>query len=219
MRPALLFDLDGVLADSTVPITSCVNAALADTGHAERPIAELLDFIGPPSRVGFSRLIGAPPESPEVEACLTAYREHYADALWDTPSYPGVPEAVRSLAEDGWTLGVATSKPRRFAEPVLEAIGLDDVFAVVAGPALHGTADKTETLGEALAGVGGSAVAMVGDRRFDMLAARAHGLVGLGVLWGFGSEEELTDAGATELLRTPDQLVRAATRARLSAIS
>lgn len=172
---------------------------------------ELLEFIGPPTRIGFGRLIGAPPDSPEVEACVAAYRERYTDALWDTPAYPGVPEAVRALAGDGWTLAVATSKPKHFAEPVLEAIGLRDAFAVVAGPGLHATADKTETVGEALEGVGGSAVAMVGDRRYDMAAAHAHGLQAFGALWGFGSREELTEAGATELLESPDQLVRAAT--------
>jgi phosphoglycolate phosphatase len=215
VRPALLFDLDGVLADSRGPITSCVAHALRVCGHGERPMEELLDFIGPPTRIGFGRLIGEDPDSPEVEACVAAYREVYTEALWETPSYPGVPEAVRELATT-FTLGVATSKPAHFAEPVLEAIGLRDAFAVVAGPGLHATADKTQTVAEALAGVGGAAVAMVGDRRYDIAAARAHGLVALGVLWGFGSREELTDAGAGELLEAPDQLVRAATRARLS---
>lgn len=212
----MLFDLDGVLADSRGPITSCVAQALEVCGHPPRPMAELLDFIGPPTRIGFGRLIGEDPDSPAVAACVAAYRERYTDALWETPSYPGVPEAVRELAGDGWTLAVATSKPVHFAEPVLEAIGLRDAFAVVAGPGLHATADKTETVGEALDGVGGQAAAMVGDRRYDMAAARTHGLRALGALWGFGSREELTEAGADELLEEPGQLVRAATRARLS---
>jgi phosphoglycolate phosphatase len=178
------------------------------TGHGpERPVEELLEFIGPPTRIGFGRLIGEPPDSPAVEACIAAYRDVYADALWETRSYPGVPEAVRELAGDGWTLAVATSKPAHFAEPVLRAIGLRDAFAVVAGPGLHATADKTETVGEALRGVGGRAVAMIGDRRYDIAAARAHALRALGVLWGFGSSEELTEAGADELLECPAELV------------
>jgi phosphoglycolate phosphatase len=218
VRPALIFDLDGVLADSRVPITRSVAHALRVRGHGERSEDELVAFIGPPTRVGFAALTGEDPDSAEVEACVAEYRRVYTEALWETPSYPGVPEAVRELQGD-FTLAVATSKPRDFAEPVLEAIGLADAFDVVAGPGLHATDDKTETVAEALAGVGGSAVAMVGDRRYDMAAARVHGLLGLGVLWGFGSAEELTEAGAGELVETPDQLVRAATRARLSVIS
>lgn len=222
MPPAALFDLDGVLADSTVPITSCVNAALEATGHGSRTMAELLDFIGPPTRVGIGVLIGAPPDSPEVEETVAAYRERYAEALWETPVYPGVPEAIEALRADGWTLAVATSKARRFAEPVLEAIGLRDAFSVVAGPGLHGTASKLETVGEAVRAVRGPAVAMVGDRRFDMEAARHHGLRAIGVTWGFGSPEELTEAGADVLADDPAQLPEllreAATRARLATI-
>jgi phosphoglycolate phosphatase len=216
--PAALFDLDGVLADSTVPITSCVNRALEATGHRPRPVAELLDFIGPPAHAGFAALIGERADGPAVAACVAAYRELYAGAVGETPPYPGVPEAVRALVAGGWRLGVATSKPVSFAGPVLDAIGLRDAFAVVAGPELDGGADKTQTVGEALERLGG-AVAMAGDRRYDMAAARHHGLRAIGVTWGFGSEQELVDAGADVLAGDPDQLLAAledaATRARL----
>ena len=209
-----------MLADSTVPITSCVNAALVATGHGERPMADLLEFIGPPTRDAFATLTGAPPDSEAVEACVTAYREHYADALWETRAYPGVREAVQRLRDDGWRLGVATSKPRHFALPVLDAIGLREAFDVVAGPGLQAgpASDKTATVGEALERLG-AATGMVGDRRFDMVAARHHGLRAIGVLWGFGSREELLEAGAEDLLDAPDQLFAAATRARLATMS
>jgi phosphoglycolate phosphatase len=168
-----------VLADSRGPITSCVNRALVALGHGARPEAELLEFIGPPTRVGFATLTGADPDSPEVEACVTAYREAYADALWETPTYPGVPEAVAALREDGWLLAVATSKPVRFAEPVLEAIGLRDAFAVVAGPGLQATSDKTATVGEARAGRHGRRPPLRHGRCARARPHRPRGAVGL----------------------------------------
>jgi phosphoglycolate phosphatase len=223
-RPAALFDLDGVLADSAVPITSCVNHALKATGHGERPVEELYAFIGPPTRIGFAALTGTDPDSAEVEACVAAYRECYDTALWQTPAYPGVPDVVRDLAAQGWALGVATSKPIVFAEPVLEAIGLRDAFATVAGPDLTGTADKRQSIATALAGLPGDAVAvaMVGDRRYDMEGARHHGLVAVGATWGFGTRRELSEAGADVLVDDAAQLadaLREATRARLATSS
>jgi phosphoglycolate phosphatase len=200
----LLFDLDGVLADSRGPITSCVNRALVATGHEPRPVDDLLGFIGPPATVGFAELTGAPPDSEEVAACVTAYRAAYAEALHETTTYPGIPAAVEALARD-FRLGVATSKPRRYAGPVLEAIGLAGAFAVVCGPDADAHADKTATVGEALQALGG-AVAMVGDRRFDMIAARAHGLRAIGAAWGFGSRAELEAAGANVIIDVPAQL-------------
>jgi phosphoglycolate phosphatase len=200
----LLFDLDGVLADSRGPITACVNRALLATGHAARPTEDLLGFIGPPATVGFAELTGAAPDSEAVAACVTAYRAAYADALHETRTYPGVPEAVEALARD-LRLGVATSKPLRYARPVLEAIGLAGAFAVVCGPDADAHADKTATVGEALQRLGG-AVAMVGDRRFDMVAARAHGLRAIGAGWGFGSRAELEQAGADVIVDAPAHL-------------
>jgi phosphoglycolate phosphatase len=223
-RPAALFDLDGVLADSTVPITTRVNHALEVTGHGGRPVAELYAFIGPPAQVGFAELTGADPGSDEVAACIAAYRERYQDELWNTPPYPGTSELVRELADENWALAVATSKPAVFAGPVLEAVGLKDVFDAVAGPELQSSAGKRASIAAALAGLpaDATAVAMVGDRRYDMEGARHFGLLAIGVTWGFGTPEELTTAGADELVRDAAQLgdaLRAATRARFSTSS
>jgi phosphoglycolate phosphatase len=213
---AVLFDLDGVLADSRETITRSMQAGFVAEGHPEPSDEAVLAIIGPPSRIGIGQLLGADPESPVVEACVTAYRDRYATALLRTPSFPGVPEAVRTLRAQ-FRLGVATSKPAHYAEPVLEAIGLRGAFDVVAGPPLTGTEGKSPVVARALAQLPG-AVAMVGDRKPDMLAAREHGLLAIGVTWGFGSVEELTGAGAQVLVDQPDELVGvlrdAATRAR-----
>jgi phosphoglycolate phosphatase len=206
----VLFDLDGVLVDSRGPISSCINQALAAHGLPERDPADLYRYIGPPLLQAFADLAGEPVTSDVVDRCATTYREHYAQAsLTETEVTPGIADALLALRGEGRTLGVATSKPRPFAEPLLEVLGLREHFAVVAGPELDATGeDKTTTVGAALRalGAGGGAGAMVGDRSFDMVAARAHGLRAVGVGWGIGSRAELEAAGAQRIVAAPAEL-------------
>ena len=204
----VLFDLDGVLADSRGPITACINLALADHGLPTRDPADLARHIGPPLPDAFAEIVGAPVGSEIVLACIASYRERYAVAsLTDTHAFPGIAEAVAGLADAGHRLGVATSKPRPFAEPLLETLGLRAFFAVVAAPDLDLTAQsKTETVGQALAALDARHGAMVGDRPVDMIAARAHGLRAVGVGWGIGGRDELTAAGADVIVAAPADL-------------
>ena len=207
-QPSLLFDLDGVLADSQATITRCIQQAFVANGHPEPTDEAVLAIIGPPTRIGFGQLLGVEPDDPSVEPCVSAYRERYDIALKETPTFPGVRDAIEELGRD-LRLGVATSKPAHYAHQVLQAIGLDDAFEVVVGPELTGVQGKDEMVAAALAQLGDGApcLGMVGDRRPDMVAARNHGLYAIGVLWGFGSEQELTEAGAQVLVREPAELV------------
>jgi phosphoglycolate phosphatase len=208
---AVLFDLDGVIADSRHAITSCMNAALVACGHEARPEAELRRFIGPSLSFGFSELMGIGPEDPAVAACVRAYRERYAEVfVAQTPAYPGVEDALEAVGA-GRRLGVATSKPRAFAEPLLDALGVRSYFEVVAAPGLDiHVESKSATVAAALAAFGGVVVgAMVGDRHVDMRAAHDHGLRAVGALWGFGSDAELREAGADVLVEAPAGLAAA----------
>jgi phosphoglycolate phosphatase len=207
----VLFDLDGVLADSRAPISGCINHALAEHGYAPRPPAELHASIGALLPAVFAEIIAAPPDSPAIAACVATYRARYATAsLTETTAAPGIADALAGLAAAGRRLGVATSKPRPFAEPLLEALGLRQFFAVVAGPELDmGAEDKTATVGAALRALDADRGAMVGDRSFDMVAAHAHGLRAIGVGWGIGSREELLAAGADTIVDTPAGLAAA----------
>jgi phosphoglycolate phosphatase len=203
----VLFDLDGVLADSRAAIAGCINHALSAGGHPVRAEADLHQFIGPPLTDAFAEMLGQPAGSDAVAACIASYRDRYATAsLTDTVVMPGIAGALARLAEDH-RLGVATSKPRAFAEPLLEALGLRGWFAVVAGPHLSAPSEhKATTVGVALRALGATAGAMVGDRSFDMLAARAHGLRAVGATWGIGTADELRGAGADVLVAEPAEL-------------
>jgi phosphoglycolate phosphatase len=191
-----------VLVDSRRPFARCVNHALALHGLAERPGPELHPFLGPPLHATFEALAGAE----LADACVEAYRERYrSHAASESDVFPGLVDALDALDEE---LIVVTSKPQALAEPLLASLGLRDRFAAVFGPALSEHAEpKSATLARAIAGH--SPRALVGDRSFDMLAATAHGIRAIGVLWGIGSEDELLEAGAAAIVATPADLVLA----------
>jgi phosphoglycolate phosphatase len=207
---AVLFDLDGVLVDSRAAIAGSMNHALVERGYAARPEAELHRYIGPPLLGAFAELIGEPPDAAEVLALAAAYRARYAVAsLADTLVVPGIPEVLATLGR-GHVLAVATSKPRPFALPLLEALGLAAHFAAICGPALDSHMEpKAVTVRAALERVGEPAV-MIGDRSHDVVGARSNGIPAIGVAWGIGDAHEL--AGADALVDAPAQLPAAAER-------
>jgi phosphoglycolate phosphatase len=209
-REWLLFDLDGVLADSRVAIARSLNHAFAEVGVAPFPEAELHPWIGPPLHAAFEALLalrGA--DSRLADACVTHYRARYRTAcVEETLPMAGMPEAVAALAARR-PLAVATSKPVEFARPILETLGLAGAFRAVVGPSLAARSEpKTITVGRALEALRGErAAAIVGDRHHDVEAGRAHALFTVGVTWGIGSEDELRAAGADAVVHRPHDLV------------
>jgi len=205
-RDVVLFDLDGVLADSRAAISGCINHALAAGGHPVVPEADLHRRIARSCRA-CSAISSARRWSPRRWPAASRYRERYATAsLTDTVLTPGMATVLAGLAARR-RLGVATSKPRAFVEPLLAALGVREHFTVVAGPELGAALeDKTATVAAALRALGARGGAMVGDTAFDMVAARAHGLRAVGVAWGIGTAQELRDAGADVLVSEPAEL-------------
>jgi len=190
-----------VLVDSRRAFASCVNHALEAQGLPARPDAELHPFLGPPLHATFAQLAG----EALADACVEAYRARYrAQAAAESSVIEGMDEALALLDEE---LVVVTSKPQALAEPLLDALGLRPRFAAIFGPSLHDRAEpKPATLARALATH--APRALVGDRSFDIHAARTHGIRAVGVLWGIGSEDELRGAGAHAIAATPADLVR-----------
>ena len=201
---AVLFDLDGVLLDSRVAIVRCVEHGLRAHGV---PVPGDLEWcIGPPLIDAFAQLAG-----PELaDACLASYRERYVtSSLEETTVVPGAPEALAAVAARV-PVAVATSKPRAFAEPLCERLGLARYLRAIAGPALDAPEEvKAVTVARALAALGlgrGADATLVGDRRHDVEAARANGIACVGVLWGIGDEAELRAAGADAIVASPREL-------------
>lgn len=211
---AVLFDLDGVLVDSRVPIARSINDALERSGLAPQPEGDLHPRIGDPLHGIFVDLLRAqgadPARAPE---CMARYRERYRDlSLAEARLFPGIEAVLRALSART-PLAVATSKPLEFTRPILERLGVADLFAALAGPPLARTEGepKAETARRALAALGlapGQGAALVGDRHHDVSAARSLGLTAVGVTWGAGSEAELRAAGAEWLVAAPAELGR-----------
>ncbi len=206
----LIFDLDGVLIDSYDAVTGSINAALVEHGLAARPPQALRHYIGPPTFTAFAELTGEREDSAAVAAIVASYRSHYAAVyMTATHAIEGVAPVLEALAAR-LELAIATSKSVLFTQPLLEQLDLARHFAVVEAAAANDTSDdKTAIVARALTalrGRGAGPVAMVGDRSYDIVAARAHGLPAIGVTWGIGSAQELEDAGASLLLHAPREL-------------
>jgi phosphoglycolate phosphatase len=211
----VIFDLDGTLTDSRPGILRTTRYALRrlneSTGRAA-PIPEesALDFmVGPPLRETFAGLVG--PDL--VEPLLGFYRERYgAVGLLENAVYAGVPQALETLRAAGHRLFVATSKNEADARRILGHFGLAGLFAQIYGSQNDGgRAVKDELLAFLIAreGIDPSDAVMIGDRKFDALGARAVGLPTIGALWGYGTREELREAGADPLIETPGEIVDA----------
>lgn len=206
----VLLDLDGTLIDPKAGILGSIQHALRMMGQDPPPLDTLHWAIGPPLRSTFARLLG--PE--HAETAVAHYRQRYRDgAMYDCEVYAGIREALAELASAGHRLLIVTAKPHVFARPIASRMGLSPWIHAVYGPELDGTHDnKADLLAHVLAaeGIPADRAVMVGDRQFDMLAAAANGVPGVGVTWGYGSAAELQAAGALQLCHEPAGLLPAA---------
>jgi phosphoglycolate phosphatase len=214
----VLFDLDGTLTDPGEGITRCIRFALEEHGLPDLDDAVLAKWIGPPLRDSFAS-IGA--RSDQVEALVEAYRRRFREVgIFENVVYPGVRRLLEKLGQRGITLHVVTSKPEPFAEKILEHFELRGAFDRVFGSNLDGTrSEKRELLVHARneAGFEIATTLMVGDRRFDVEAARAEGMRALGALWGYGGRDELEVAGASAIVDSARAVLQWVDAATLSA--
>ena len=192
----ILFDLDGTLTQSEEGIWNCARYAAAKMGWKE-PGQEILDqFIGPPLVWSFQHLMGMTEE--EAIRAQDFYRERYErKGLFENRVYPGIRTLLRTLKREGNHLGVVTGKPERFTRRILEHFGLDKWIETVVCTADH-RAEKDHLIRAALPENVEEAW-MVGDRLFDMEGGRKAGVHTLGVTYGYGSEEEVRNAGAEKI--------------------
>jgi len=201
----LILDLDGTISDPSVGILRSVNYALTNFGYPSVSASEISAYIGPPIDVTFRRLTHSNSDA-HVLALVAKFRERYSDVGYTENSlYPDIVHALDALVKRGVRLGLCTSKRSDIAEKVLTMFGLRRHFEFVSGGDV-GVA-KADQLSRLLADrVVGPGSTMVGDRAFDVRAAKANSLFAIGVLWGHGSESELVDAGADRVLAEPVQL-------------
>jgi phosphoglycolate phosphatase len=206
---AIYFDLDGTLTDPKLGITRSIQYALQRLDHPTIPTADELTWcIGPPLRSSFVRLLGG---DHAADRAVALYRERFSDiGLYENGVYDGIDEVLTALRASGHRLFVATSKAHVFAERIIDHFGLRKHFERVFGAEYDGTrADKSHLLEYALkeVGVDPSKSLMIGDRSHDMVGAKNNGMKGIGVLYGYGSRDELLDAGAHHVCATPGAIL------------
>ena len=202
----ILFDLDGTITDPGIGITNSVAHALKKYGITVEDRAELYKFIGPPLHKSFEEFYGV-----DGLQAVDYYREYYRDkGIYENIVYGGIESMLKKLKAAGKKVILATSKPEIFAREILRYFNLTEYFYYAAGANLDGTlTDKAEVIAYALKEgnvTDKSTVLMIGDREHDIIGAKKNGIDSLGVLYGYGSREELEAAGADYIAATVEEM-------------
>lgn len=201
-----LFDLDGTLTDPFEGITRSIKHALGKMGAAVPDEEDLRWCIGPPLWDSFAVLLGTD-DRQEQDRAVGYYRERYTvSGLFENTLIEGIPDLLQDLVRAGHQLHVCTSKPHAYAGTIVEHFGLRPFFGTVYGSELDGTRSaKAELIAHILETEQTSAAetVMIGDRKHDLIGANANGVRGVGVLWGYGSLEELSAENPVLVAATP----------------
>lgn len=203
----ILFDLDGTLTDPQEGIINSVQYALKRFG-VQRENHELLYFIGPPLHKSFEEIFGT--EKKAFEA-VDVYREYYTvKGIFENKLYEGISELLEELNRNNKTLHVATSKPTKFAEQILYHFNIHNHFKIIMGSNMDGSrTEKQEVIQEILnqlTHVNPNEFVMIGDRKYDVIGAKQHGINSISVAYGYGTLEEIKNAEPSYIAETVSDL-------------
>lgn len=211
MYKAIFFDLDGTLTESGEGITKSVQYALEKIGKPEEDLEKLKVFVGPPLMEQFMKYAGV--DEATGRKAVEFYRERYeVKGIYENHPYESVEEMLQELKRKGYILAVASSKPEYYVTQILDYFKLSSYFDVVVGSEMNGArTSKSEVIEEALKRINMSdkrnEVLMVGDKEHDVLGARVAGLDCVAVAYGYGTQEELTEANPLKIVDSVDELL------------
>ena len=208
----ILFDLDGTITDSSEGITKSVQHALKKIGIEENDQAMLRRFIGPPLDESFEKFYGFDKE--KALKAVDYYRERYSDkGIYENVLFDGIAGMLEGLKSDGYIIALATCKPEIYVPRILEYFNvgseleggerrhknqvIDEVFVRLVAAGLADTGSLSETKSQSI---------MIGDRKDDILGAKASGIDSMGVRYGFAEEQELEMAGADYIVETVEDI-------------
>lgn len=207
----VIFDLDGVVVDSAIAMARAVDSALESVGVPSPSPENRRRLFGPPLYLGFASLLEALGADPALNIrCADLYRQSYRDfVVSESRIYDGMTEVLDHLLPST-PLAVATSKPREFALLLLNSLELSHYFLAIGAPDSETALEpKALTIARIVHPVltEGPGAVHVGDTAADVVAAKANDIPCAGALWGFGTRQELQDAGATWLVEAPRDLI------------
>ena len=204
----ILFDIDGTLCDPGESIIESARYALGELGIKETDETALRRFVGPPLEHSFRDYYQL--DDVTIKQAVALFREkHLEDSKTLYKAYPGITGLLESLHNADFTMAIVTSKIDYIANNALESTGLLKYFKVVGAQQPDEVVEKKVILQlvlDKLQVTNNSEVIMVGDRKHDVEAANACTVDSVGVLWGYGSVEELTNEGATHIVETANEL-------------
>ncbi|MCI9078157.1 MAG: HAD hydrolase-like protein [Lachnospiraceae bacterium] len=207
----ILFDLDGTITDSHDGIINCIKYALGEMGYDIPCNEELYRYIGPPLYKGFQDIAGMGRE--EALRAAAIYRSKYSvTGLFENKPYDGIEEVLKVLKEHGKIIMLATSKPEEYAVRILEHFNLSRYFDGITGGAIDGSHNDKDIIIEksilrlGLSSYDKSNIIMVGDRKYDIIGAKACGITSAGVYYGFAKEGELEASGADYIINTVSEI-------------
>ena len=205
----ILFDLDGTLMESGLGVTNAIIYALDKLNISVDDRTELYKFLGPPLDESFELYYNLSKE--QIRQAIDSYREYYEEKGWlEKDIYAGMVELLEALKSKDKTLIVATSKPKFFADKILEHFDISKYFIYISGSNLDETrVHKDEVIGHALEQcriMDMSSAIMIGDRKHDVLGAAKFGIDSIGVLFGYGDRAELESAGADYIAETVEDI-------------
>lgn len=217
MKKAILFDLDGTLIDSSEGIINSVLHALSTLGIEETDLDKLRHFIGPPLVESFMKYYGFSEEL--SKSLVPAYREYYRPrGIFECTLYPGAEQCLKTLKEQGYQIGLASSKPEDFCITILKHHHVYDLFDEVTGATQDGRlTTKEDVLEEVLrrwSGYAKEEMCLIGDTIYDVKGANYIGIDCIGVSFGFGDVQEMLDAGAKCICDSLDEVPAAITTLR-----
>jgi phosphoglycolate phosphatase len=205
----IFFDLDGTLTDSKEGIIKCYQYALGKLNYAYQ--SEILEnsVIGPPLRVTFRRFLNTNDEA-LIENAVAIYRERFSTiGLFENRVYAGIPEMLSALQTNSFKLYVVTSKPKIFTDRILEHFQLATWFAGIYGTELNGSFDNKADLITFILkqrNLHAEETVMVGDKKEDISAGKANGIRTIGVTYGYGTREEISDAAPNYICGSPAEI-------------
>jgi phosphoglycolate phosphatase len=209
MLSNIFFDLDGTLTDSKEGIIKCFDYAMEKLGYPVPEGFNVNDCLGPPLRLSFRRLLNSNDET-LIERAVAIYRERFSTiGLFENKVYPQIPELLSALRENSLKLYIVTTKPKVFAERIIEHFQLTHRFDAIYGTELNGQFDNKADLIEFILRtrqLGAEETVMVGDKREDIAAGKANRTGTIGVTYGYGSLREITESAPDEICGSPEEI-------------
>ncbi|MBQ2468145.1 MAG: HAD hydrolase-like protein [Clostridia bacterium] len=206
----IFFDFDGTVIDTGKGVKNGVKYALEHYGFKIPDTSVLNGFMGPPLSSSFPGYYGLTAE--QTEDAIRVYREYYSSkGVYEFELYPGIENLLKTLRDHGRDLFIASTKPEKFVKLIMADAGLDKYFRFIGGATLDGSMeDKPDIINYVLANnsdLDRSSSVMIGDRKFDINGAKICGLPSIAVLYGYGSREELEEAGADAFASSTGELL------------